>query len=179
MKRLSSVAGVVGVMVLGLGGLTACGGSGSSSNNSDSGAPAPSSSAGQPAAGGAKLATADVSGLGTVVVDGNGRTVYAFDKDTAGKSNCAGDCLAKWPPVAAGDGAPQLEGIDASLISTITRSDGTKQLAINGLPLYLFASDSQAGQATGQAVGGIWWAVGADGKKITTKPSGSGNANGY
>ncbi|MFG1910484.1 hypothetical protein [Kribbella sp. NPDC048928] len=175
MKRLSSVAAAVGVMVLGLGGLTACGGS--DSGGTDSGAPAaPSSPAGQPAV---KLATADVSGLGKVVVDGNGRTVYVFDKDTAGKSNCAGDCLAKWPPVAAGDGAPQLEGIDASLVSTVTRSDGTKQLAINGLPLYLFASDSQAGQATGQAVGGIWWAVGADGKKITTQPSGSGNGNGY
>ncbi|MER7248859.1 hypothetical protein [Kribbella sp. NPDC000426] len=67
----------------------------------------------------------------------------------------------------------------ASLVSTVTRSDGTKQLAINGLPLYLFAGDSAAGEAKGQAVGGVWWVVGADGKKITTQPSGSGNGNGY
>ena len=91
------------------------------------------------AAAAAKLATADVSGLGKVVVDGNGRTVYVFDKDTSGKSNCEGDCLAKWPAVPAGDGTPQLDGIDASLVSTVTRSDGSKQLAIGGLPLYLFA----------------------------------------
>lgn len=81
-----------------------------------------------------------------------------------------------WP---SGRQWPQVNGIDASLVSTITRSDGSKQLAINGLPLYLFASDSQAGEAKGQAVGGIWWVVGADGKKITTQPAGSGNGNGY
>jgi predicted lipoprotein with Yx(FWY)xxD motif len=173
MKRLSTVVGVAGVAVLGLAGLTACGGDNSSSGSSSgSSSSAPAS---QPAGAEAKLATADVSGLGKVVVDGNGRTVYVFDKDTSGKSNCEGDCLAKWPAVAAGDGTPQLTGIDASLISTITRSDGSKQLAINGLPLYLFASDSAAGEAKGQAVGGVWWVVGADGKKITTQPAGSGN----
>jgi predicted lipoprotein with Yx(FWY)xxD motif len=177
MKRLSSVVGVIGAAVLGLSGLTACGGDDSSSaSGSGSSNSAP---AGQPAATGAKLATADVAGLGKVVVDGNGRTVYVLDKDTSGKSNCEGDCLAKWPVVAAGDGTPQLTGIDASLISTITRSDGSKQLAIGGLPLYLFASDSAAGEAKGQAVGGVWWVVGADGKKITTQASGSGNGNGY
>ncbi|MEU4289206.1 hypothetical protein AB0E63_13385 [Kribbella sp. NPDC026596] len=174
MKRPGSV---IGVMALGLAGLTACGGGDDSSSGSGSSASA-SQSAPQTGSA-AKLATADVSGLGKVVVDGNGRTVYIFDKDTSGKSNCQGDCLAKWPVVAAGDGTPQLDGIDTSLVSTITRSDGSKQLAIGGLPLYLFASDAQAGDAKGQAVGGVWWVVGADGKKITTQPSGSGNGNGY
>lgn len=184
MKRLSSVVGVLGAAVLGLTGLSACGG-GNSSSSSDSGSSGSSSSApasqpaSQQAGAGAKLATAEVTGIGKIVVDGNGRTVYVFDKDTSGKSNCEDGCLDKWPVVAAGDSAPQLTGIDASLVSTVTRSDGTKQLAINGLPLYLFASDSAAGEAKGQAVGGVWWVVGADGKKITTQPSGSGNGNGY
>lgn len=173
MKRLATV---IGVVALGLGGLTACGGGDDSSSGSGSNSTTPS--AGE-AGSAAKLATADVSGLGKVVVDGNGRTVYVFDKDTSGKSNCEGDCLAKWPVVASGDGTPQLEGIDASLVSTLTRSDGSKQLAISGLPLYLFASDASAGDAKGQAVGGVWWVVGADGKKITTQPSSSGNGNGY
>jgi Secreted repeat of unknown function len=79
--------------------------------------------------------------------------------------------------VVAGDGTPQLDGVDASLVSTITRSDGSKQLALGGLPLYLFASDTQPGEAKGQAVGDVWWVVGADGKKITTKPSSSGNGD--
>ena len=170
MKRLGSV---IGVAVLGLAGLTACGGS----NDSNSGSSAPVAS--RAAGAGAKLATADVGDLGKVVVDGNGRTVYVFDKDTSGKSNCEGGCLAMWPAVSAGNGTAQLDGIDPSLVTTITRSDGSKQVAIGGLPLYLFASDAQAGDAKGQAFGGIWWVVGADGKKITTQPSGSGNGNGY
>lgn len=171
MRRLGSV---IGVVALGLAGLTACGGGNYSSSGS---ATAPAAS--QATGGEAKLATADVGGLGKVVVDGNGRTVYVFDKDTSGKSNCEGGCLSMWPAVAAGDGTPQLNGIDASLVSTITRSDGGKQLAIGGLPLYLFANDAKAGDAKGQAFGGIWWVVGADGKKITTQPSSSGNGNGY
>jgi predicted lipoprotein with Yx(FWY)xxD motif len=165
MKRWASV---VAVVVLGLSGLTACG---------DDGA-APSGSAPSPA-GAVALATATVGDYGEVIVDGNGRTVYVFDKDTSGTSNCSGDCLAKWPPVPAGDGTPKFEGIDASLISTITRPDGTKQLAVKGLPLYLFADDSKPGEAKGQAVGGVWWVVGTDGQKITTKPGDSGNGYGY
>ncbi|GAB2668574.1 hypothetical protein [Kribbella swartbergensis] len=162
MKRLGSV---IAVVVLGLGGLTACG------DESDTPASGPTA-----AKAGTKLATAEVAGLGKIVVDGNRRTVYVFDKDTAGKSNCEGDCLAKWPVVPAGDGDPQLDGIDASLVGTVTRSDGSKQLAIGGLPIYLFAQDTKAGEAKGQGVGGVWWVVGADGKKITTQPSGDGNS---
>jgi predicted lipoprotein with Yx(FWY)xxD motif len=161
MKRLSIV---IGVFVLGLAGLTACG---DENDTPASGATAAST--------GTKLATADVAGLGKVIVDGNGRTVYVFDKDASGKSNCEGDCLAKWPVVPAGEGKPQLEGIDASLVGTVTRSDGSKQLSIGGLPIYLFAQDTQAGEAKGQAVGGVWWVVGADGKKNTTQPSGDDN----
>ncbi len=162
MKRLSIV---IGVFALGLAGLTACG--------DDSDTPASGATA---ASSGSKLATADVGGLGKVVVDGNGRTVYVFDKDTSGKSNCEGDCLAKWPVVPAGEGTPQLDGIDASLVGTVTRSDGSKQLSIAGLPVYLYAQDSKAGEAKGQAVGGVWWVVGADGKKITTQPTDDGNS---
>lgn len=175
MKSLTKrVMSGLAVGVLGLSGLTACG------SDDSPAASAPSSSSSSSASGAAaKLATATVGDYGKIVVDGNGRTVYVFDKDTAGTSNCSGDCLAKWPVVPAGDGTPQLDGIDASLISTITRADGSKQLAIKGLPLYLFVSDSAAGEAKGQAVGGVWWVVGADGQKITTQPGGSGNGNGY
>ena len=73
----------------------------------------------------------------------------------------------------AGTGTPQLDGVDASLVGTVTRSDGSKQVTLAGLPLYLFASDTKAGEAKGQAVGGVWWVVGADGKKITKQDSGN------
>jgi predicted lipoprotein with Yx(FWY)xxD motif len=172
MKRF---AFVVGMAVLGLSALTACGGGG------DAPAAAPQNTTTQSAPGAGsgelKLATADVGDFGKVVVDGAGRTLYVFDKDTASpsKSNCEGDCLAKWPAVAAGTGTPQLDGVDASLVGTVTRSDGTKQVTLAGLPLYLFANDTKAGDAKGQAVGDVWWVVGADGKKIT-KQAASGNS---
>jgi predicted lipoprotein with Yx(FWY)xxD motif len=171
MKRFALIAGSA---VLGLSGLTACGG-----GNDTPAAPQNSTSQSTSSQStGAKLATADVANLGKVVVDGTGRTLYLFDKDTASppKSNCDGDCAAKWPPVMAGDSAPQLDGVDASLVGTVTRTDGSKQITLAGWPLYLFAKDAKAGDAKGQAVGGIWWVVGADGKKITTQASASGNS---
>jgi predicted lipoprotein with Yx(FWY)xxD motif len=177
MKRFALIAGTA---VLGLSALTACGGGGGGGGYGSNPAPAQNStsqSTGNQSTG-AKLATADVSNFGKVVVDGTGRTVYVFDKDTTSpsKSNCDGGCAAMWPAVMAGDGTPQLDGVDASLVGTVTRTDGSKQLTLAGRPLYLFANDAKAGDAKGQAFGGIWWVVGADGKKITTQASDSGNS---
>lgn len=171
MKRFAIV---IGTAVLGLSALTACGGG----DDKPAAAPNNTTSAGSAA----KLATADVGDFGKVVVDGTGRTLYVFDKDTAdpSKSNCDGDCAAMWPPVLAGSGTPQVDGVDASLVGTVARSDGSKQVTLAGLPVYQFAKDTKAGDAKGQAVGGIWWVVGADGKKITTEASsGSGAGDGY
>lgn len=105
------------------------------------------------------------SELGTILVDDEGRTLYMFDNDTGGESTCYDDCASTWPPVtgtaAAGD------GVDASLIGTTMRTDGTVQVTYNGLPLYLFAGDSAAGDVNGQGVNDIWWVVGPDGESIT------------
>jgi predicted lipoprotein with Yx(FWY)xxD motif len=175
MKRFAIAAGTA---VLGLAALTACGGG----NGGYGSKPAPAqSSTSQPAGGqaaDAKLATADVANLGKVVVDGNGRTLYVFGKDTTSppKSNCDGACAAMWPPAIAGAGTPKLDGVDASLVGTVTRTDGSKQLTLAGQPLYRYSQDSKAGDANGQAFGDLWWAVGADGKKNTTQDSDSGNA---
>jgi predicted lipoprotein with Yx(FWY)xxD motif len=175
MKRFAIV---IGTAVLGLSALTACGGGDdkpAAAPNNGTSQPAPSSSE-------AKLATANVGNFGKVIVDGTGRTLYVFDKDTAdpSKSNCDGGCAAMWPPVLAGSGTPQVDGVDASLVGTVARTDGSKQVTVAGLPVYQFAKDTKAGDANGQAVGGIWWVVGPDGKKITTEASsGSGAGDGY
>ena len=158
MKR-SRIAAVVGAALLGLSTLAACA------------EDEPAAPEDTPIAAEFALSTADVGDLGTVVVDGSGRTLYVFDKDTAdpSKSNCEGECAAMWPPVEAGSGTPELDGVDASLVGTVERSDGTQQLTLNGWPLYLFAKDTKAGEAKGQAVGDVWWAVSPDGKKISKK----------
>jgi predicted lipoprotein with Yx(FWY)xxD motif len=113
------------------------------------------------------LATADTD-LGEIVVDADGRTVYVFDSDTAGagESSCAGPCLEQWPPVVADDPEPAVEGVTGE-VGAIERDDGTLQVTLAGLPLYLFAGDATAGDTTGQAVNDVWWVVAPDGGKIT------------
>ncbi|MFD9130789.1 hypothetical protein [Kitasatospora sp. NPDC059571] len=135
------------------------------------------------AAGATVLKTAN-SSFGTIVTDGNGFTLYRFDKDTAKPpmSNCNGNCATTWPPVVSTGGTPQLKGIDAKLVSTVTRADGTKQVTLNGWPLYHYAPDGKAGDTNGQGFGGTWWVVAPSGAKITAAvmiPSGGSSGGGY
>lgn len=104
------------------------------------------------------------------LADGSGRTVYLWVADSAGQSTCTGACAKVWPPVPATvDGAPG-SGVSASEVSTITRSDGTKQLAYAGHALYYYAADTSAGDTHGQGSDGFgakWWELSADGQAIT------------
>ncbi|QGV77399.1 SCO0930 family lipoprotein [Streptomyces ficellus] len=113
-----------------------------------------------------QLAVWDSKELGKVVTDSEGLTLYRFDKDTPNppKSNCEGDCAKAWPVVAA-DGAKPPAGVDASLMGEVTRADGTKQLTIDGWPMYRYAKDTKPGETKGQGVGGTWFAAAPDGKK--------------
>lgn len=174
--RTTYWAAAVAVGVLGLAG---CGpdyegpdaaGSSPSSPAASSSAP---SSAGQAASGDAVLATAD-SALGEIVVDGAGLTVYVFDKDTAGSgtSACTGGCLQAWPAVTTDSAEPAVDGVDGE-VGTITRDDGTRQVTLDGRPLYSYAVDAQAGDVTGQGVQGVWWVVAPDGAKIGAGASSS------
>jgi len=120
-----------------------------------------------------RLNVSTVSNLGQVVTDGNGRTLYRFDKDSAKPpvSNCNGDCAAKWPPVIATTDAVSLQGVDQSLVGLVTRQDGSKQVTLAGWPLYLFAQDTAPGDAKGQGVGGTWFAATPQGKKAAAQPA--------
>nr|AUN37326.1 putative lipoprotein [uncultured bacterium] len=88
-----------------------------------------------------------------MLVGANGMTVYTFDKDSAGKSACNGQCATNWPPVMA-DGAT-LSGD----YSAVTRDDGKAQVAYKGKPLYYWVKDTKAGDTTGDGVGGSWHLV--------------------
>jgi predicted lipoprotein with Yx(FWY)xxD motif len=124
-----------------------------------------------------QLAVWESEELGKVVADSAGLTLYRFDKDTANppKSNCEGDCAKTWPVVAAG-GASAAPGVDPSLIGEVTRADGTKQLTIDGWPMYRYAKDTKAGDVKGQGIGGTWYAAAPDGKKAA--PGAGGEAGG-
>jgi predicted lipoprotein with Yx(FWY)xxD motif len=122
-------------------------------------------SAEPPAAGGATVELAETS-LGSVLADDTGRILYVFTDDTAGVSNCSGDCLANWPALLS-DGAPTFgEGLDAADFGSITRDDGGTQVTVKGLPLYYFAGDTAPGQTNGQGVGEKWYVVDAAGKLV-------------
>ncbi len=109
--------------------------------------------------------------LGKILVDAKGMTLYLFDKDTAGKSNCSGNCIKNWPALTVKDEAEKLtagEGVTAKL-EVIDRGDGTYQVTANGMPLYYYAKDANVGDTTGQGVGDVWWVLAPDGAKVSTK----------
>ncbi|MGW2346822.1 SCO0930 family lipoprotein [Streptomyces sp. NPDC001661] len=117
-----------------------------------------------------QLASWDSKELGKVLTDSDGMTLYRFDKDTAQppKSNCDAACLKAWPAVPA-SGAKAAPGVDKSLLGEVTAADGTKQLTVDGWPMYHYAMDKKAGDVKGQGVGGTWWAAAPDGKKANKK----------
>lgn len=120
---------------------------------------------GTPAPGGALTIDLATTGLGKVLADGSGMTLYVFLADSGGKSACSGSCATNWPPLTGAK--PKVgAGLDDSDFGSITRSDGAKQVTFYGQPLYYFAGDSAAGQANGQGIGGKWYVVGTDGKPI-------------
>lgn len=99
------------------------------------------------AAGPAVRATAS----GDVLADQRGMTLYTYDKDPTGGSACTGLCAVVWPPATAGKGAAPSDGF-----SLIARSDGTRQWADDGRPLYAYVGDGKPGDVTGNGVDGVW-----------------------
>jgi predicted lipoprotein with Yx(FWY)xxD motif len=146
-------------------------GCGSTTTPTASTAPSAPSSSSAPAAA-ADLKVAD-SPLGKIIVDSKGLTAYYFTKDkpNSGKSVCSGGCLTAWPSIAPASAAPTAEGVTAKL-GTITRDDGTGQITVNGLPIYLYIKDKAAGDVTGQDVGKVWYVIAPDGTMITKKAAG-------
>ena len=115
------------------------------------------------------LAANSTAKLGTVVIDGLGWTLYRSDADSAmpSKSACTGACADEWPPVLMQGGTPDYEGVDPSVVGTITRDDGRKQVTIGGWPVYRHANDSAPGSVDGQGAQGTWFAVTPTGAKAS------------
>jgi predicted lipoprotein with Yx(FWY)xxD motif len=155
----------------------ACGGSSNKSTTAAAAATGTSS-------GTVKVAS---TGLGKILVNSNGLTLYLFEADKGTTSTCSGACAAAWPPLVTSDKPTAGDGVNASLLGTTKRSDGTTQVTYNGHPLYRFASDTKPGDTTGQGVNGfgaLWYGLSAAGSPITTQQASTGagsggNANPY
>jgi predicted lipoprotein with Yx(FWY)xxD motif len=116
--------------------------------------------------GAAVLTIASAPGVGAVLVDAEGLTVYDFHKDEGTVSSCYGGCEGVWPPVLS-EGDPQVgEGARAALLGTTERKDGSVQVTYAGHPLYTYTADRKPGEANGQDVdsfGAEWYALQASG----------------
>jgi predicted lipoprotein with Yx(FWY)xxD motif len=150
--------------------LVACGGSSSSSSSP---AASSSSSAGQ------TVAVKTIAGLGDVLVDSSGMPLYTSNLDAGGTPACNGACADIWKPLTVASGAPSAASA-VGTVATVTRPDGTKQVAVGGKPLYTFVQDAP-GKPTGNGVTDsfaghtfTWNAVLAGG----TTASGSGSQSG-
>ncbi|MGX7678890.1 COG4315 family predicted lipoprotein [Jatrophihabitans sp. DSM 45814] len=128
------------------------------------------------------------TGLGPILVDSQGRTMYLFQKDTGSSSTCGGSCAAVWPPVPVSAVPHAAGGASAAAIGVIAAPGGTRQLSYAGHPLYYFAGDSKAGQTRGQAIdefGARWYVLSSDGTAVlgaansSSNNSNSGGGYGY
>jgi len=160
------------VLTIGLGGgvlavavaVAGCGG-GSSNSGGGSAYARPASAGSDPAA--AKVATRQTK-LGTVLVDGRGRTLYLFEKDKGMASSCYGACASVWPPLTTGRHATGA-GLRHARLATSRRHDGTTEVTVDGRPVYTYAGDGRPGDVTGQGLdqfGAEWYALAPNGHKI-------------
>ena len=155
----------------------ACSSSGSSSGSTSS---TSSPAAGSGSSASSTVITTKTSSGGSFLTNGAGRAIYLFMADSTGKSACDGACAAAWPPVIATGQPAATGGAQASDLSTITRSDVTKQVTYNGHPLYYFQGDTGPGTDKGQGLdnfGAKWWLVTPAGSSITTAVTISGSSS--
>jgi predicted lipoprotein with Yx(FWY)xxD motif len=184
MMRIRSMNLLAGAAAIPLVALAVAGCGGGGGGDSASASP-PKTTSGQAAT----VGTGNVSGLGSILVNSQGDTLYLFQADSGGKSACSGACATAWPPLRAGGKPTAGSGLNASLLGTIQRSDGQPQVTYNGHPLYTFTGDQNPGQASGQGVnafGALWYALNSGGNQVTSQVSsgtsssgGSGGGIGY
>ena len=140
----------------------ACGGSGSSSTGSGS----------HTSSGMSTISAASATGVGTVLVDGSGRTLYMLTADMGGRVTCTSTpCTTLWPPLLVSSAPSAGTGASASLLGTASTANGKLQATYNNWPLYLYAGDSAAGQANGQDIqsfGGVWHPLAKSGQPVSS-----------
>ena len=128
------------------------------------------------------VVTVRTTGLGKVLADQRGRTLYLFEKDKRGISACSGSCASFWPPLLT-TGKPRVgPGIKPSLLGTTRRSDGRAQVTYGGHPLYRFSLDARPGQTKGEGLddfGAHWYAVSPKGAKVVKAAASGGGYPGY
>lgn len=118
--------------------------------------------------------------MGTFLTDSSGKSLYMFAKDSATASNCTSTCIIYWPPLETSGAVHTSGSASMSKVTTITRSDGSKQVVYAGHPLYYYKNDTSPGQTSGEGsnnFGAKWWLLAPSGQPITSSGSGSGSSS--
>jgi predicted lipoprotein with Yx(FWY)xxD motif len=114
-----------------------------------------------------EVLTRGIPGLGQIITDGQGFTLYMYRPDNRGPSQCSGFCAQHWPPLILPPAVTRPKagpGVRASLLGTVRRANGQLQETYGGWPLYLWIGDTSPGQATGQADDmGLWYVLSVTG----------------
>jgi len=161
MKKLPAIL-ILSAVALAMAG---CGGGASTSSTSTSSA----------ALAAVKISTKNLPGLGPVLVNSQGRTLYSFVPDKQSKVTCVSSCAAVWPPVKLSNGQKPVASGQAksSLLGSDPDPAGGQVVTYAGWPLYTYVSDTSPGTATGQALnlnGGLWYVLAPSGTVIHKKP---------
>ena len=167
-RNLSAIAVLAAAVTL----IAGCGGSGDSGSsaaggaygsNGEGAANARNASSTEPVA---AVLVGSAAGVGKVLVDSGGLTLYYFEKDRHGKSACYGACASAWPPLT---GTPKgAGGAKASMLGTSKRKSGATQVTYAGRPLYTYTGDSRPGEDNGtdsRAFGASWYPLHPNGTK--------------
>ncbi|WP_205422186.1 hypothetical protein [Marinobacter sp. Arc7-DN-1] len=125
----------------------------------------PAANAAEPA----RVTVAEKSPFGAYLADSEGRSLYLFEADEAGKSTCYDACANAWPPYTTSGEPWAGKGVDADALGTLERRDGTMQVTYDGWPLYYFIKDKAPGDTRGQDINGFgaeWYLVTPCGQKV-------------
>jgi predicted lipoprotein with Yx(FWY)xxD motif len=158
---------------------------GSSSSSTAAGSPS-SAPAGASSAASATISAKSVPGVGTVLVNGQGQTLYMLTSEKGGKITCtqANGCTQVWPETLLISGATAVTpggGVQASLLGTVKDASGNLEVTYNHWPLYTFSGDSGPGVAKGQGLtsfGGTWYVLNGSGNPVTSSQSGTASSGG-
>jgi predicted lipoprotein with Yx(FWY)xxD motif len=163
--------------------LAACGGGGAGGGDAGYGGantathgPAASVTAG----GTASVETTEIDGIGAVLADSKGFTLYHLTTERGDAIRCLRACARMWPPLLAPGGEIPASASDLpGELATVERPDGGEQVTYDGLPLYTYSGDTAPNQANGQGVQEVWFAVGPSGVSEAAGSEGASGAGGY
>lgn len=181
----SSLRGIVSFVIrfrfviIALAGLlaAACGSSSSTSSNTTSSQTGAATGTQTTSSTSVSLNTRTLPGVGSVLVNSQGRTLYVFAPDAARKVTCTGACASIWPALSipAGQTATAAGGVKTSLISSDPDPSGGRVVTYHGWPLYNYVADPNAGTDNGEGInssGGLWYVIAPSGQVVKTKGSG-------